>query len=455
MSQIEGPGSPSGNASDEGPEAAFAARLVAVEPLLASGALEEVGRILDALESELASPPLSDSPHAPALRAAAFTARGHAGRVAGRREQSVAAYARALALYQKTAPGSVRDRQFANLWTCRGLALLSSPDPAELHEAIISFDEAIALRTASTSRSDQWGLAAAWLNRADALARLGGADRLGEAIEAVTKGREALVDFDPDESPASRTRWALSWMKEGEFSARLRSECAQDCGDRAIFCLEQAVVLLRAGAAAGAEESRRMLAAALANLSRTRLLLDRKGSPTGAEEAREALAWLGEAESSSPETAGLGATARIAFACHRESLPDGDEGLLEITDFAEAGLANLAAVRKTEDPSAVDEGIVGELIRLGASAYLRAAPRFLADFLLEQLDPHHNEDHFADLAAAHEVAVRTLWKGIAEIQRSGFTGMGGEAYEARRELLADWEHCRTRLAEVRRVYFEI
>ena len=95
------------------------------------------------------------------------------------------------------------------------------------------------------------------------------------------------------------------------------------------------------------------------------------------------------------------------------------------------------------------------MIRLAAEGYLIAAPQFLNDFLLDQLDPDRSDNHFAELADCQEVAVKTLWKGIASIKEEGFSDIGEEGYESRRELLVAWEQCRERLAEIRPLYFEI
>jgi hypothetical protein len=223
--------------------------------------------------------------------------------------------------------------------------------------------------------------------------------------------------------------------------------------EQAIAHHAEAVAVLRPGAEAGIEESRRMLAVALCNLSRARLILAKSGCTAGETEAREALTWLGDAELSSPETLTLGLTARITAACHLESSRQDDECFLDLTDLAEEALAIAAEGRRRHGRHVVNAGLLGELTRLGAHAYLIVSPAFLADFLLDLLDPERTENHFADVAEVHEAAVRVLWRGIAEVQKAGFAGIGSEDYEARRERLVDWEECRERLAAIRDRYF--
>lgn len=442
-----------------GPEAVFADRLLEVETLLNSSEVDapDQARVaIDELEQELGQSPLAGSDHAKGLRAAVFTAKGHLDRLENRPDLAIEAYDEAIAALNEAGPGTVRDRQFANLWTCRGLALLTQGDAGSLKQAVDSFDRAIAIReSGEVNRSERWGIAAARLNRADALAGLGGVEHLLESRQSAEQAMQDLDDFDPAENVAVRTRHALAWMKHGESSARLWHEFRQGKPGDAYTSLETAIALLRAGFADGLEESRRLLAVALNNLSRTRLLLDGRGSEAGLGEAEDALTLIQNFELDSPETVSLGGGARINCACHLESLDDGAERAMEITDLAEDGLTLVGKARQLFGPEMIDGALVGELLRLGAQAYLRSAPQYLSDFLLEQLDPDRNESHFADIAEAHEVAVRTLWNGIAEIQRGGFSGIGTEAYEERRARLTEWEECRERLHAIRRVYFEI
>lgn len=439
------------------PEADLAARLLAIESLLGEGDPAAVAGVLSslaALEDELSRAPLVESPHRDSLRIGVLTARGHAARLGQDPAEAVASYDAALLVLSAVGED---DRRRANLWTCRGLALLAGGDSASLGEARRSFDESIRLRLAEAplSRTHRWGLAAAFLNRADALAGIGGREGLVEALRSCEEARGALEGFDPAENPSVRTRWALSWMKQGDAAARLQRDCGEDRAEECLACYVEATAVLRAGAEEGFEESRRVLAVALGNLSRHRLAFDGKGSAEGIGEARESLRWLGEAETSSPETLALGGTVRVVLAGHLETWDEGGDRSLEITDLVEEGLARAGRARRAFPKDGLDEAIVGELARVGAEAYLRAAPQFLSEFLLDLLDPNCGEGHFADLAAVHEAAVRTLWKGIAAIQAEGFTGMGGPDYETRRGLLVEWERCREELARIRRAYFEI
>jgi tetratricopeptide (TPR) repeat protein len=436
----------------------FVAGLAEVERLLHEGtsASAEEARVLAVnLAADLRQTPDVGGPGGNVLLVALLTAQGHAERNVGLFAEAVQTYEEALSLLPETSDNSRERNRRANLLTCRGLSLLTLRDDRSLAGALDSFDQSIAERSDSpdTTEAERWGLSAAWLNRADALAGLGGRERLHDAIESTGRAREILEALGPDKHPPYRSRLALAWMKAGECASRLCTECGETMQEQAIAHHAEAVAVLRPGAEAGIEESRRMLAVALCNLSRARLILAKSGCTAGETEAREALTWLGDAELSSPETLTLGLTARITAACHLESSRQDDECFLDLTDLAEEALAIAAEGRRRHGRHVVNAGLLGELTRLGAHAYLIVSPAFLADFLLDLLDPERTENHFADVAEVHEAAVRVLWRGIAEVQKAGFAGIGSEDYEARRERLVDWEECRERLAAIRDRYF--
>lgn len=431
-------------------------RLQKIETMLGTGtqeAIDAVMREVESLKGELELEPLASSAPVMQLRAAVLTAEGHAVRILGRLADSVARYEEALQLLEAAPEGERKSRQAANLWTCRGVAQLAMNDPEAPERALASFDEAIAIRNRTEqprSTADQWGLAANWLNRADALAFLGGAPRLAEAIEATRAAREALAALDTVDDPSFCVHHALTWMRESELSARRWIEFRSGAKDGICEGFHRAVEILRPAAEEDRGEARRVLAAVLTNLSRTRLYIGEAGSSEGEAEALEALDRVGDAEERFVEAALLATTARLTASLHVANSPQWHDRAIEITDLVEEGLAVVAKWRKAGVGLAFDEELVAELLGLGAEGYLAAAPHFLNDFLLDQLDPERSDDHFSDLGACHEVAMRVLGKGISLIQDRGFTDMGGDEYESRRELLVVWEQCGERLAEVRR-----
>src|SRR6476659_4499567 len=85
--------------------------------------------------------------------------------------------------------------QLASAWMKRGIALLDNTSPAALREAVDCFDLAIELRSALPLYLDprfRYGLSAGWLNRGDALTRLGSLKDLAEALRSYDEALKHL-----------------------------------------------------------------------------------------------------------------------------------------------------------------------------------------------------------------------------------------------------------------------
>ncbi len=394
----------------------------------------------------------------PRQRVAALTALGHGERFSGMLAESDRTYGEALMLLPSKPADPEARFQYANLLTCQGLSLLLMSDLESLKKAKACFEQSIALRDRpDTNEAETWGLSAGWLNLADTLAALGGQDALEEAVRCTEKARETLARLSDPQPAACQNRLALSWMKTAEYSARLSAEYARPMEEKVMIGFANAAEILQSESLAGEEESRRMLAAALSNLSRSRLLLEKRGSRKGEEEAREAIHLLGDAVFSAPETLFLALSARMNIACHLAGMSNGEDGdddvLLEVTDVIEEAMTIAAEGRRKWGANAVADDLLGELTRLGAEAYRVASPDFLVDFLMDVLDPERGDDHFADSPAVHEAAVRVLWHGISDLQKAGFAGFGSDEYDKRRDHLAAWQLCREELAAIRTRYF--
>ncbi len=441
----------------------LAEHIIEVESLLAEvspATLKSLADKVAALESELAT--LKEiTPPPPRLRdleVAVINVKGHVERAFGKLEASEATYREAIAILEATDDGdeSVKQR-IANLWTCCGLSALSGTSKESWERAIEHFDKAISIRdkTPDPALSDLWGLSASWLNRGDALSRLGGEENLNLSLEAAQKAARILESFDLGENPPFRTRMALAWMNQGAAYIQLTSEYGRNHRDDTFKAYETAIDILRPGADSGIPESKRVLAVTLTNLSRARLQLGGQSPESGVAEAREVIALISGNEVDDHEMANLGITARIALCRSLELLEQDNPEELEMTDIAEEGLSVALKVRKNAGKMFLSEGAVGELMRCGAEAYLKHSPHFLTDYLMEFLTPDENDNHLADVGACHEVAVQVLWQGIAELQEKGFQDIGTEAYEKRESLLISWHQCREKLAEIRARYFEL
>lgn len=379
------------------------------------------------------------------LGAALWTGMGHVERESGLLEEAVAAYDKALGTL-----GEVRDARAGNLWIVRGLSQLSGPSPEHWRAAVASFDRAIALRESDGGQDFplRWGLAAAWMNRGEALEKLGGEENLREMLGSNARAAELLTEADFDKGPVVRTRLALIWMNQGRALAVLTERFGAGEGEASLAAYARAADILRPGVEQGAVEPRRMLAVVLANLSRARLTLSPVGTPEGEREALEALSIVIADEESDPWGAELGLVLRVTLCRTLATLP-GEIRHEEITDLAEEGLGKGGqAWARWQGPPSLPV-VIGELFRCGALAYQRHQPQFFAEFLLDHLDPERARSPVFLMVPCHEAAEELLRRSIGQFQQSGFAGLGTEGFAKNLDLFEEWQQCRRRLAEIR------
>ena len=100
----------------------------------------------------------------------------------------------------------------------RGIRLLNDARPESIREALTCFDEALELRRQlplETTPSVTYGLAACWLNRADALMRLEDATQIGMALRAYDEALALLRSLPlSNDSRFPRRYWILSTWSE-------------------------------------------------------------------------------------------------------------------------------------------------------------------------------------------------------------------------------------------------
>ncbi len=436
----------------------FQQHLQQIEQWLAGGqpahwnlAAEAVERLQQGLEStDVAAEELLKR------RLALATARGHVERLRGNCQAALAAYRDALEML--AAGDYTREQRLmreANLWTCCGLAGLAGETAAEWSAALHSFDKSNALRDEIESPGQEvlWGQSAAWINRGEALEKLGGEENIRDAVLANQRAAECLAKFDLDQVPAFRSRMALTWMNRGELLATITEQGWADEAGQCQSAYAKAVEILRAGSNAGAVESRRLLAVCLANSSRSHLRLGDFGK-AGVDQAREGLELIlqeraGNADD--PALLHLEMTLRATL-CRTMALA-ADAGTAgvdcdQVTDEVETALE--VATGAGELAGVIPVPLIAELFGCGAEVYARFQPEFLAEYLLEYLDPASQPPGaLCRIEGCHAVAVSVLWREIGRFQKEGFAAAGSAEYDRRLSLLEDFQRCRTRLGEVR------
>ena len=294
----------------------------------------------------------------------------------------------------------------------QGMDLMTDPRPEAASEALACFDRALAIRETlplETSPLLRFGVAACWLNRADALMRLDGVPQIAEAVRSCDKGILVLRTLPLGEDARFPRRLALALHNRALFLQAQGRPVADAVAD-----LDEALAVLQSEDASVIEDLPYLLAVVWTNLAHA---LAVEGSPEAAVRAcaaaSQAITLVSEAEGEAPGAAEVGLKARHAlcraFAQRLSAAQAGDTTTLddvhEATDAVDEGLA---LVRRWEQRGvAAFRGTAVDLFRFGLRVYLAYQPQFLQEFLDENLDPAASSDGYASdpdiVAAAKEV----------------------------------------------------
>jgi tetratricopeptide (TPR) repeat protein len=294
----------------------------------------------------------------------------------------------------------------ANQCTLRGMALLDTRDTAALVEALACFDRAIALRQnlpLDLQPWFRWGLTAGWMNRAEALHRLG---RDEEALASYGAALQHLARVPRDLDEAVRWRVALAHMNRALVLRALGSERL----DEALATVANAVDCLSHPPPVNARERGTL---GLALMNQARMWLDQ--SPPQLREA-QAASWRGrellrELEYADETAAEAAMHARHAYCLATAILlesppvaaPEADVWIVHASDAVEEGLQLYHRWHSCLDarlrPLAV------ELYRFGCRIYLAYQPQFLAEFVLDIMNKVRDSAPETDFLIAAREAI--------------------------------------------------
>lgn len=331
----------------------------------------------------------------------------------------------------------------------RGIALLNENTPASLAEAVGLFDQALAIRTATRMAGDDWACyltAASWMNRGDALTRLGQPAQITEAIRSYDEALVLMQAVPLEVNPLYRRRLTIAWVNRG-ISLHQQETAEGFAG--AVQSFERAIEVAR-------EYPEHVLLLACAWMNRGNALL--RATPPRLEEVRGsavvALDLLRKSEREDLLAAETGLKARYlicqAIAELLPYLPVKDEPhelISAATDAMEEGL-NLA--REWNSRSEANfRPLAGDFFRFGLVAYRTYQPQFLAEFVVENLDPSRPEAGLADDRAMHHAALESLTVVIRELQAEGFARVHTPRFDSLLEMLRVRQWLEKRLAEWR------
>jgi hypothetical protein len=343
----------------------------------------------------------------------------------------------------------------ASVWMKRGIALLNENTTASLTGSLHCFDRAIELRRSLPLRETPWYrylLAAGWMNRGDALTRLGTTENLAAAVLSYDEALALLQTLDLTNDPRFRKRLALAWMNRG---VTLQAEGTVSSVRDALASFDEALSLFRDPAAVDNTEARSILACGLTNRGNALLLIQPAAPAPARASVEEALALIAGIEQYEFSAAETGLKARyilcraIALQLADQDVPAASKDLVAaVTDAVDDAMTLARSWEARRECRLRD--LAEELFRFGARAYQIHQPHFLAEFLLENLDPRLTAGAFPANQKLHAVASETIASALAAIQREGFRSINTPRFDGFVERVRQLRIAQTRLDELPR-----
>jgi hypothetical protein len=284
-----------------------------------------------------------------------------------------------------------------------GIRLMATTGPSVATAALDYFDRALDIRRRLPLDTDpllRYGLAACWLNRAEALVRLGGDARLAAALVANDAGIVLLRTLPMQDDPRFRRRLAIAQQNRG---LALQARSGESPSDDACAAFAEAIATLEHDDAAGVPDRHYLLAATLVNLANALVIQPGADAAASAHDAAlRATALVGDSEEQDEDAADVGLrarhvlcrslAARLSTASTAASgIPD---DMHEASDLVDDGLA----LTRAWERQGVDRfrSLAHDLFRFGARLYASYQPQFLDEFIRENTDPAQSSAGYVD-----------------------------------------------------------
>lgn len=296
----------------------------------------------------------------------------------------------------------------------QGVRLMGEARPGAVVEALSSFDRALELRRrlpVETASRLRFGLAACWVNRADALTRLGDAGRVADALRSYDEAIALLRDLPMEEDARFPRRLAIAYQNRGlALLGQGRAAAAE-----AAAAFTDAVAVLDHPHASSIPDRRYLLGVIWMNLAVARASeATAESDALGRDAALRAIGLVAEQEASDADAAEVGLKARHVvcqtIADRLGPPPIGDDVLPdEVHEATDTVDDALELVRRWEHSGVTRfRGIACELFRFGARVYARYQPQFVDEFVADNMDPGRSSPDYVASAEIRSAAREAL-----------------------------------------------
>lgn len=290
----------------------------------------------------------------------------------------------------------------ASVFMKEGICLMDDARPEAIVAALQCFDRALELRRRlpiDTSPMLRYGLAACWLNRAEALMHLETPEKIQLALRSYDEALALLHDLPLQEDARFPKRLAIAHQNRGLALQSQKSSANAEAKQEFL----KAIKILEHEHAAQIADRLYLLAAVWMNLANAELAEASTQSEKRAEEAaHRAITLVADLETNDVHIAEVGMKARhilcnaiakrLSQNTDRHARMPGD--VHKATDAADTGLA----LARRWELDGVDRfrKIAHDLFRFGMRVYSRYQPQFLAEFVSENMDPAQSSLNYVE-----------------------------------------------------------
>jgi hypothetical protein len=346
---------------------------------------------------------------------------------------------------------SATDALLETAKTCmqQGIDLLSSGKEGAAQEALENFDKAIAAGRQmpwQTNEKCRWLLAACWMNRGELLSHAEDGGALAEAVRSFDEAISHLENLPHGREAQYHGTLVMAWMSR---SHALRSLANPDSLKEALLSLGRAEEVRKTGPASSDVGLR-------ASIMINRAALQLEFTPPNAleclQEADALIELCSPDEDKQPMAAELGLKARHLFCRAVDTLLQGgpvdptqaDEWVMRTTDRIEEAL-QVAARWREQNQTPSFEMLQVEFFRFGCHLYLVSQPHFLAEFVLDVLDPDRASPMHADSKELRKAGQDMLARATQALKQRGPATFGAQRMDRLIEIIRALEAAEERV----------
>lgn len=331
----------------------------------------------------------------------------------------------------------------------QGIDVLSTEKEGAANEALECFDKALAAGRQlpwETNEKYRWMVAACWMNRGELLSHADEAAALAESVRSFDEAITCLEGLPYATTEQYHGTLVMAWLSR---SHALRSVANPDSLNAALLSLGRAEEVRAKGPAAADMGLR-------ASIMINRAALQLEFSPPNAQEALQEADALIELvrpdEDKQPVAAELGLKGRHLFCRAVDTLlqtPPVDPALAEdwvmrTTDRIEEAL-QLTRRWREQNQTPAFEMLQIEFFRFGCHLYLVSQPHFLAEFVLDVVDPTRNSLMFSDSAELREAGREALGRATQVLKQRGPANFGAQRMDRLVEVIQSLDEAAARI----------